>query len=84
MSNHGRPPPQNAERQIVELTHRWVGQCHGLDIIVPLGAAFNVIYTCSKSTPVSIKQGVINTLQGMIERLQATIPEASNDPAAGG
>jgi hydrogenase maturation factor len=57
------------DKEILRLTERWVADCRGQNILVPMGAAMNVLKTISNQAPQDVKDALADFLQMMAKDL---------------
>ncbi len=62
---------QDIESEIDTLTHQWIKQLGGMNILVPIGAALNVLTTVGLQAPEDVRRSMVQFLHVVANRLEA-------------
>lgn len=57
------------DQSIVDLSVKWAGDMGGMNVLVPIGAAMNILKTASNQAPQEVRDGLASFLQMMAKDL---------------
>jgi hypothetical protein len=60
----------SAEAEIQELTESWCEQISGMSVLVPIGAALNVLTTVGMHSPPEVRKSMVQFLHVVANKLE--------------
>lgn len=63
----------DTEAEIAELTESWCGQIGCMNVLVPIGAALNVLTTVGLQSPPEVRKSMVQFLHVVANKLEGRV-----------